>query len=157
MSVTVNGVCVRLGRDPDNGKYVIHVQVYSAQRPGLKADVELDPGDAESNQHLLKLIEVSACAGAEYLGEEYDDNIDPGEAGRNALVAFAEECKLQTLLGRDAPQKVKELENFLSLLSDADRELLLKLRWSLNSNIPLVPMEIEWVNQRLAHVRGNLM
>lgn len=156
MTTTINGVTVRLGRDSENTlKYLITVQVYSELRTGLKSNSEIDPGKANNQQHLLQLIGMAGAACAEYLGEKYGDNIDPEKSSKYAIQAFGEECRLQEALAKDAPAKIKRLEQHTPILKEPERELLHKLSWALNHGCKLTPREVLWMNQCLARIHGN--
>lgn len=156
MTVAVEGVSARLGRDPDDfRRYLVTVQVYSKTKPGLKASSNIDPGKATNQQHLLQLVGTAAAACAEYLGEKYGDNIDPVTASRDALRAFAEEARLTKALALDAPAKVKRLEAMGARLPNQEKELLHKLRWAIDHGGQLTPLEIEWVNRRIAELHVN--
>lgn len=157
MSTTIEGTSVRLGRDPEDfRRFMITVQVYSRTRPGLKSTNDIDPGKVNGQQHLLQLIGAAGAACAEYLGEKYGENIDPATASQNAIRAFGEECRLQVALSKDAPAKVKRLEQHAAaVLKDHERELLHKLSWSLKHGEKLTPVEVQWVDQCLARVHNN--
>lgn len=155
MTTTINGTTTRLGRDPDDfRRYMITVQVYSRARPGLKASHNIDPGKVTGQQHLLQLIGTAGAACAEYLGQKYGDNIDPAAASRDALRAFGEEAKLQVELSKDAPAKVKRLESMRSRLRDWETELLHKLRWAIDHNEKLTPLEVKWLDQRIGEIHA---
>jgi hypothetical protein len=156
MTTAINGVNVRLGRDPEDfRRYQIVVQVYSARRPGLKSHYTIDPGKVNNKEHLLQLIATSASAGAEYLGQKYNDNIDPVRAGQYALQAFAEESRLIVELAKGAPAKVKRLETQVSLLNNQEQELLHKLRWAVDNNRQITVGENNWLNSVLGRIHGS--
>lgn len=157
MTIMIEGIAVRLGRDPDDfRRFTVTVQAYSKNRPGLKSTTNLDPGKTNGQQHLLQLIGTAAAACAEYLGEKYADDIDPVTASQNAIRAFGEECRLQVELSKDAPAKVKRLEQHASaVLKDHERELLHKLSWSLKHGEKLTPVEVRWVDECLGRIHTN--
>lgn len=156
MTSTIDGVSVRLGRDPEDfRKYRISVQVYSRVKRGLKSNNDIDPGKVTGKDHLLQLVGAAGAACAEYLGDKYGDNVDPSSASRDAIRAFGEECRLQIALAADAPSKVKRLEKHAAMLKDNERELLHKLSWSLKHGERLTPVEVNWVDQKLGAVHEN--
>lgn len=153
MSVTIEGVQVRLGRDPDDlRRFSVNVAVYSQTKPGAKANSAIDPASAHGKEHLLHLIGISAAACCEWLHEKHDDNVDPAHAANAALHAFAEECRLQTELKKSGPAKLKRLEQHAAKLPDQERELLLKLRWLIDKGQPLTPAEADWIDSRIRQI-----
>ncbi len=158
MTITVQGTQARLGRNPeDPRKYQITVFVYSQKRRGLKAGVDIDPGQAANQQHLIQLVGMAGAACAEYLGKRHGDNIDPVTASQDAIRAFAEECRLMAELAKDAPTKIKRLENNAGRLSNADQEQLRRLRYLVDHQERLLPKEVAWLNQRLEKLHEDLL
>jgi hypothetical protein len=154
MSTSIEGTEVRLGRDPDDyRKYVITVAVHSAQRPSLKASVDVDPGKYPSVTALTEFLGISAGGCAEYLGR-YGDNIDPDAACRNAVKAFGEECRLLAELAKDVPAKIKRLEQHKYLLNNEQVEMLRRMRYLVDHSERLLPIEVKWLNDRLAPIHG---
>ena len=153
MSVTIEGVQCRLGRDPDDlRRFSINVAVYSQTKPGVKANSSVDPGAAHGKEHLLHMIGVAAAACCEYLHETHGDNVDPAHASKAALHSFAEECRLQEELKKSGPAKIKRLEFHADKLPAQERELLLKLRWLIDKGQALTPVEDEWIDSRIRQI-----
>ena len=155
MTTTIQGVQVRLGRNPeDPRKYRVTVLVYSQKRPGLKSTTDIDPGKCANQQHLLQLIGTAGAACAEYLGKRYGDNIDPAECAKFAIRAFGEECRLVAELAKDAHSKLKRLESNAAKLSNEHQEQLRRLRYLVDHQEKLLPKEVEWLNKRLGELHG---
>jgi len=158
MTTTIQGVQARMERDPkDSRKYQVAVLVYSQKRPGLKSSTEIDPGKCTNQHHLLQLIGAAGAACAEYLGEKYGDNIDPSVASRDAIRAFAEECRLLAELARDVPAKLKRLEFNVASLTNENQEQLRRLRYLVDRQEKLLPREVAWLNQRLGEIHGGAL
>lgn len=155
MTTTIEGISVRLGRDSEDfRRYVVTVQAYSLQRPGLKSTTDIDPGKANNQNHLLQLIGAAGAACAEHLDDKYGDNIDPAKSAQSAIRAFGEECRLQVELMKDAPSKVKRLETHAVMLRDEERELLRQLQWVIDNGKNLTPVEVQWVDEALGRIHG---
>lgn len=152
MSVTINGVTVRLQRDPENWRrFQVAVQVVSRKRPGLKAERTMDPGKAQGLSDLTKGIAAAAALNAEYLGDKYGDNIDPSLAIRDALQAFGEECRLLAAQSAGVGDKLKRLSESAWIKGqDREREAVRRMRWLIDRGERLTGGEIEWINAALA-------
>jgi hypothetical protein len=162
MSVTIGRTTVRFDRkEEDPRQYVITVQVLSEKRKGLKGDVKVDPLAATSVAQLAGMVEAAGGAAAEYLGENYNDNIDPSQCARDAVKAFGEECRMMAELKKDLPDKVKRLEFYAGMLTgfmtDAEQELLKRIVWSVNHDVTPPTQEIQWVNEKVAQLQGYLV
>lgn len=155
MSTTINGVTVRLERDPSEWrKYQVVVQVASRVRIGLKTSATIDPGTAVDSTQLMKGIAAAASLGAEQLDRRYKDQIDPALAIRDALRAFGEECRLIAELGKDLPAKLARLRQFSGLTAQ-EHELIGRMCYLVDRGDGLTRTEVEWVNQRIGRIHGS--
>lgn len=71
-----------------DGQFVIVVAVHSTHKPGLKAQIEVDPGKATDQAGVYYLVEVAAGAAAEHLAEMYGDRLDPDWCAKQAKELF---------------------------------------------------------------------
>lgn len=155
MTTTIQDVQARLGRDPEDlRKYRVTIQVCSKKRPGLKSSTDIDPGEAASQHQLIRMVGAAGAACAEYLGERYGDNIDTGEAYRDAVRAFEGECKLVTAVAESAYEKLKRIEAHVARLSDEKRELVQRLRYLVDHYGKLLPREAAWIDQRIQEIHS---
>jgi len=153
MSVSIEGVTVEVARDEeDPRKQVFNVTVASKVKPGVLSSVTIDPALLHSVKGLIDLVGVSAASGAEYLGEKYNDTMEPADAQRWGVKALGEEIRMLELVNRDIPAKVKRLENLSVLMRDNDRERLLNVAWCLKHGCKLTPKEVSWVNHKTAEI-----
>lgn len=156
MSTTVNGITVRLGRDSENlARYVVTVQASSRTKKGLKASNEIDPGQAGNQKTLLHQVGIAGAACAEYLGENYGDNIDPAAAARDAVRAFGEEARLIASLKAQVPEKLKRLERNLGVLKENQRELLHRCRFAFDRGSALTPEEVRALDTMIGQIHGS--
>jgi len=132
----------------DNQKYVIQVAVYSNRKAGLKATVDVDPGKAQNNDHLIKLIAAAGGACAEYLCEHHKENHEPSECARAAVNDFAREMALMAELKRDLPERVKALAALP--LDISVRAKLDRIAWTLGHGESPTRTESTWVTAHLA-------
>lgn len=156
MPTTINGVTATLGRDPRNlQRFQVKIQVYSTTKTGLKASKDLDPGEYRNQKELMADVRRAGEQGAEYLGINYFDNLDPAQCGRFAVKAFTEECKLQAALRKSGPLKITRLMNHKNKLKSYERHLLKKLhRLVIKKKQPLTPVEADWIDKTLAEIHG---
>lgn len=148
---TLENVCVTLGRGDDQ-KFVVKVQVLSNKKPGLRANVELDPGKSQSNADFLKLLQAAAGACAEYLGK-YGDNIDPSNCTRLVLEAFSLEARKTKALTQDAGLKMKAIADNLSRLPNKHLDVYRAIKYRMNSPGYLTtPREVKWMDDRIREV-----
>lgn len=155
MSTTINGVTVKMGRMADDWrKHAVIVQVASRVKPGLKAAQELDPGQAVNARQLIAAVGAAAAVGAEYLGQKYNDLIDPSAATRDAIQAFGEEARLIGELAKGMPDKVRRLRREQARFSDQERELIARMAYLMDKGEKLTREEAEWVNDRIADLHG---
>lgn len=148
---TIDHVSVTLGRDDDQ-KFVVKVQVLSQKKPGLRANVELDPGKCQNNAEFLKLLQAAAGACAEYLGK-YGDNIDPANCTKLVLEAFTVEARMTKALTQDAGLKMKAIGDNLSRLPNKHLEVYRAISWRMKQPGYLTtPKEIKWMDDRIREV-----
>lgn len=154
MSVTINGVTVKLDRDPEDWRrYRVTIQVKSPTRPGLKGEQYIDPGKAVSTQQLIKGIGAAAAVCAEYLATRYGDHLDPSTCIRDAITAFGEECRLIAELSKDIDKKLDRLWKS-SILSSKERDVLTRMLYLNGKGEKLTRQEGEWVNEKIAQLHS---
>jgi len=154
MSTTINGVTVRLERNPEDWRrYQITIQVASRTRAGLKASRSIDPGKALNAKKLMEGVAAAAAVNAEYLGQKYNDIVDPSTAIRDALKAFGEECRLMGELAKGLPAKLKRLRGRMELTAQ-EAELVKRMIWLTDRGERLTWEEAEWVNQKIGTLHG---
>lgn len=155
MSTTIQGVQARLERSAEDArKFQVTILLYSRKRPGLKASSVIDPGATTNPQQLLQLVGTAGAACAEYLGENYGDDMDPGACSRDAIKAFGEECRMMAALAKDVPAKLKRLEACAGRLSNQHQDQLHRLSYLVKKNLQLLPGEVVWLNQRIGELHG---
>lgn len=154
MTIAIENVTVYLGRDPEDfRRYAVTVQVCAPSRPEFKASTDLDPGKATTSQQLLLMVAAAGAACAEYLGDKYNEVLNPGECGQIAQKAFAEECRLQNEMAKGLPPLLKRLRQHASLvLSAEERELLHKIEWAHNNGEKLTPIEMHFISTAVARI-----
>jgi hypothetical protein len=154
MSTTINGVTVRLARDPDDWrKYRIEILVDSRVKPGFKAMQYLDPGKATGAREVIKGVGAAAALCAEYLGLKYKEAVDPSCCIRDAIQAFGEECRLMGELARDLPSKLLRIRAS-GKLSGQEREVLDRMIWLTDRGERLTRDECELVNNWVGDLHG---
>lgn len=155
MSTTINGVTVRIERNPDDWrKHQVTVQVASRKRPGLKASHSIDPGKCSSVHELGRVVGAAAALAAEHLGKKYKDIMDPSLAIRDGIRALAEEARLMGELARDVPAKLKRLKANQSSLSSLEQEVVGRMIWITDRGEKLTRDEGEWINQKVGALHG---
>lgn len=155
MTTVMEGVEVKLGRlDTDWRKFAVIVQVHSILKPGFKANCEIDPGEAGSQEKLLKMVGAAGGAGAEYLADKYGDALDPTTCVIYAQRAFLEEMKLCAELAKEVPAKLKRLDSNKFALQNNELELFDRLQWLVNHDEKLTPNEVHALDTMLGRLHG---
>ena len=152
MTVCIDNVEVSLGRLSDDlRKFAIVGSVRSLGKDHVLSNGELDPGKAESQPQLLKLIAALGAECAGYLNKRYGDNFDEGRVGATAVRAFLEEVRIASRLRRSLDAKMSDLRANLSSLTDDERELLGRLSFA--SKYDMTPNERDLTALDVALVR----
>lgn len=90
----------------DLGRMVFRFQMASIKKPGLLATGDIDPKGEDgvySPRDVQRRIAVTGGALAEYLIENYDDEVEPSEAAKGALEAFHCFCTRAKEAGLNLP------------------------------------------------------
>ena len=155
MSTTINGVTVRIQRDPDDWrKHQILVQVMSRVKPGLKAQQEIDPGKSPDARTLIRGVGAAAALASEHLGMKYGDTIDPSGAIRDAIQAFGEEARLIAELGKGLPEKMVRLLGSLSSFDSREAEVIRRMKYLVDKGENLTHDELHWVDTKIGELHG---
>lgn len=149
--IRLGAVQVSFGRsESDWRQLVIRVQVHSKLKKGLLSSVDVNPASLGNVQATIAAVSAAAGAGAEYLGQQYGDNIDPEHCAKLAREAFAAEARLMAESTQGVGVVVARLMANRAHLPEVYREKAERWNWLQTHSQVFTPGDRTEMGQALA-------
>lgn len=136
-------------RDEDTGQTVIRIGAQSYFKPELRATNDILPGTPTTNnfKDIMRRVGVAGAACAEYLGEKYNEAMDPGQCELDSQKAFAIECQRVAELQAGVGEKLKLAKQRCWLMTNDHVEMIRRLDTLYGRGGTILPSEIAYLDK----------